>query len=258
MKRDKDKELWRSEVRDFLAEVENFTGNKITAGSLQQAIQDVNGKRRALLRLSALRKNSPSPISGKDCLLIEQISMYDDVPRFTAQLNALCDELETRVREGKGIGNPGAARLIVSGTPMALPNWKVPHVIETSGAVIVAEEMCTGLRYFENLVPENGETVNDMVGDIAARYLDINCACFTPNKPRMDKLVQLAEEYKADGIIHCSLAFCDPYLVEANRVEKALQEHNIPLLKLETDYGQEDSGQIKTRVEAFLEMIEKK
>ena len=125
---------------------------------------------------------------------------------------------------------------------MALPNWKAPHVIETSGAVIVAEEMCTGLRYFENLAPENGETVNDMVGDIAARYLDINCACFTPNKPRMDKLVQLAEEYKADGIIHCSLAFCDPYLVEANRVEKALQEHNIPLLKLETDYGQEDSG----------------
>lgn len=257
MKREKDKELWRSEVRDFLSEVENFTGNKITAESLRQAIRDVNGKRRALLRLSELRKNNPSPISGKDCLLIEQISMYDDVPRFTAQLNALCDELETRVKEGKGVGKPGAPRIIVSGTPMALPNWKVPHVIETSGAVIVAEEMCTGLRYFENLVPEEAGSVEEMTANIAARYLDINCACFTPNKPRLDKLVQLAEEYKADGIIHCSLAFCDPYLVEVNRVEKVLHEHNIPLLKLETDYGQEDSGQIKTRVEAFLEMIEK-
>lgn len=258
MKRDKDKELWRSEVQDFLIEVEKFTGNKVTSESLRQSIKDINGKRRALLRLSELRKNNPSPISGKDCLLIEQIAMYDDVLRFTAELNTLCDELEVRVKEGNGVGKAGAARLIVSGTPMALPNWKVPHVIETSNAVIVAEEMCTGLRYFENLVPENGETVNDMVCKIAARYLDINCACFTPNKPRMDKLVQLAGDYKADGIIHCSLAFCDPYLIEANRVEKALQEHNIPLLKLETDYGQEDSGQIKTRVEAFLEMIEKK
>jgi benzoyl-CoA reductase/2-hydroxyglutaryl-CoA dehydratase subunit BcrC/BadD/HgdB len=258
MKRDKDKDLWRSEVRDFLAEAEKITGNRITAASLRQAIKDVNGKRRALLRLSELRKNNPSPISGKDCLLIEQISMYDDVPRFTSQLNALCDELETRVKEGRGIGSPGAARIIVSGTPMALPNWKVPHIIETSGAVIVAEEMCTGLRYFENLVPDNGETVEDMVGAIAARYLDINCACFTPNKPRLDKLVQLAGDYRADGVILYSLAFCDPYLVEANRVENTLQEHNIPLLKLETDYGQEDSGQIKTRVEAFLEMIEKK
>ena len=44
-------------------------------------------------------------------------------------------------------------------------------------------------------------------------------------------------------------------LVEANRVEKVLKEHNIPLLKIETDYGQEDAGQLKTRIEAFLEMI---
>lgn len=71
----------------------------------------------------------------------------------------------------------------------------------------------------------------------------------------MEKLVRLAKEYKADGIIHCSLAFCDPYLVEANRVENVLKEHGIPLLKIETDYGMEDSGQLKTRIEAFLEMI---
>ena len=77
---------------------------------------------------------------------------------------------------------------------MALPNWKVPHVIETSGAVIVAEEMCTGLRYFENLVPEDGETVEQMVEAIAARYLDINCACFTPNEGRMKDIVRLARK----------------------------------------------------------------
>jgi len=71
----------------------------------------------------------------------------------------------------------------------------------------------------------------------------------------MDKLVQLAKEYKADGVIHCSLAFCDPYLVESHRVEKVLKEHGIPMLKIETDYGQEDSGQLKTRIEAFFEML---
>jgi benzoyl-CoA reductase/2-hydroxyglutaryl-CoA dehydratase subunit BcrC/BadD/HgdB len=181
MKREKDKALWLSEVQDFLAAVEEYTGNKVTAESMRQAIKDTNAKRRALLRLNELRRHDPAPISGKDCLLIEQISMYDDVPRFTAQVNALCDELEVRVKEGKGVAVTGAPRLILSGTPMALPNWKVPHVIETSGAVIVAEEMCTGLRYFENLVPEEGETLEQMVEAIAGRYLDINCACFTPN-----------------------------------------------------------------------------
>lgn len=136
--------------------------------------------------------------------------MYDDVPRFTAQVNALCDELEVRVKEGKGVAATGAPRLILSGTPMALPNWKVPHVIETSGAVIVAEEMCTGLRYFENLVPEEGETVEQMVEAIANRYLDINCACFTPNDGRMERIVSLAGERKADGVINCTLAFATP------------------------------------------------
>lgn len=255
MKRDKDRALWLSEVRNFLSEIEELTGNKVNEESMQRSIKEVNGKRKALLRLAELRKNKPAPISGKDSLLIEQIAMYDDVARFTAQVNALCEELETRVREGSGVGGQDALRIIISGTPMALPNWKVPHIIETSGAVIVAEELCTGLRYFENTVPEEGESTGQMLESIADRYLGINCACFTPNDGRMEKLVQLAREYKADGVIHCSLAFCDPYLVEANRVEKVMKEHGIPLLKIETDYSQEDSGQLKTRVEAFLEML---
>jgi benzoyl-CoA reductase/2-hydroxyglutaryl-CoA dehydratase subunit BcrC/BadD/HgdB len=255
MKRKKDRELWSSEIDEFITSVEETTGNKITADSLQQSIREVNGKRRALLRMAELRKNNPSPISGKDSLLIEQIAMYDDVERFTLKVNELCDELETRVKEGKCPENSAGPRIIVTGTPMAIPNWKVAHIIESSGAVIVAEELCTGLRYFENTVPETGDSIERMSGLIAERYLNINCACFTPNHGRMEKLVQLAEEYKADGIIHCSLTFCDPYAVEANRVEKVLKEKGMPLLKIETDYGQEDIGQLKTRIEAFLELI---
>ena len=255
MKREKDKSLWHSEVQDFLTRTEELTGQKITEESLLQAVKDVNGKRKALLRMSELRKNNPAPISGKDSLLIEQIAMYDDVPRFTQKVNDLCDELEERVKNGQGVMEPSVPRIIVTGTPMAIPNWKVPHIIEESGAVIVAEELCTGLRYFENLVPETEENMAQTVEQISARYLNINCACFTPNEGRMERLLELAEEYKADGIIHCALTFCDPYAVEANRVEKVLKEKGIPLLKIETDYGQEDAGQLKTRIEAFLELI---
>lgn len=255
MKREKDSILWRSEVQDFLTRMEELTGKRITVGSLQRAIKEVNGKRKALLRLADLRKNNPVPISGKDCLLIEQIAMYDDVERFTAKVAELCAELETRVKQKEGVKGPDALRIIVTGTPMAIPNWKVPHLIESSGAVIVAEELCTGLRYFKNLVPENGGSVEKMVEDIAKRYLQTNCACFTPNGGRMEELVALAREYKADGIIHCSLTFCDPYMIEANRVEKVLEEHEIPFLEIETDYGQGDIGQLKTRIEAFLEMV---
>ena len=257
MKKERDRSLWAGEVRDFMSRVEELTGQRITGDSLRRAVVEVNAKREALLRLAGLRKNSPAPISGKDSLLIEQIAMYDDVGRFTAKVNGLCDELETRIREGKGIGESGP-RLIVTGTPMAIPNWKVMHLIESTGAVVVAEEMCTGLRYFENTVREDGEDLDRTVEFIADRYLDINCACFTPNQGRMEKLLSLAEEYRADGVVHCALTFCDPYAVEANRVEKVLGERGIPLLRIDTDYSQGDAEQLKTRIEAFLEMISQK
>ena len=82
------------------------------------------------MRLNELRRHDPAPISGKDCLLIEQISMYDDVPRFTAQVSALCDELEVRVKEGKGVAATGAPAPDPIKYLMALPNWKVPHVMK--------------------------------------------------------------------------------------------------------------------------------
>lgn len=255
MKKERDRELWREEVKDFARLMEEFTGNNISAASLTRSVKEVNEKRRALQRLAELRKSDPAPISGKDSLLIEQIAMYDDVARFTARVNELCDELEKRVQNGEGVFPAKTPRVIVTGTPMAIPNWKVPHIIETSGAVIVAEELCTGLRYFENEVQEGAGEIDDILRNIADRYLGINCAVFTPNTGRLERLIQLVKDYRAGGVIHCSLSFCDPYAVEANRVEKALKEENIPLLKIETGYDQEDAGQLKTRIEAFIEMI---
>lgn len=138
---------------------------------------------------------------------------------------------------------------------MAVPNWKIHHIIETSGAVVVAEETCTGTRYFENLVDESATTMDGMINALADRYLKINCACFTPNKGREEDIIRLAKEYKADGVIYNSLQFCHTYNIEYANVEKALKEAGIPVLFIESDYSNDDVGQIQTRVEAFLEMI---
>lgn len=254
-KEEPDKELWFSEVKRFKKMMEDLTGNKITEDSLKEAIRKVNGKRKALQRLAELRKADPPPISGKDALLIEQIAFYDDVERFTQKVNELCDELEERVKQGIGVVAKGTPRIIISGTPMAIPNWKVPHIIETSGAVIVAEELCTGLRYFQDLTPETNGSLETMLKNIADRHIGIDCAVYTPNTERAEKVARLFKEYKADGVVHYVLSFCDPYAVEAYQVEKVAKRENIPLLKIETDYSQEDAGQLKTRVEAFLEML---
>ena len=94
-----------------------------------------------------------------------------------------------------------------------------------------------------------------MIKNLADRYLNINCACFTPNTGRIDDIKRYVEEYKVDGVIYSNLSFCHTYSIEYRNVEKALKEAGIPIMNIETDYSTEDAGQIKTRVEAFLEMI---
>ncbi|MBO8128977.1 MAG: 2-hydroxyacyl-CoA dehydratase [Peptococcaceae bacterium] len=250
--------LWLEEIRQLRQRLEDLTGQKVTKESLRDGIKKVNAKRRALKRLSHLRRLSPAPISGRDALLISQIAFYDDVERFTSQVNALCDELEQRVESGIGIAAKDVPRIVVTGTPMAIPNWKVPYIVESGGGVIVAEELCTGLRYFDALTEEEGDSLDDLLENVAARHLEADCACFTPNTRRMDKIVDIVKDYEADGVINYVLSFCDPYAVESYQVEKRLKSEGIPCLKIETDYSQEDAGQIRTRVEAFLEIIANK
>ena len=67
-------------------------------------------------------------------------------------VNKLCDELEKRVADGVSVFPAGTKRIMISGTPMAIPNWKMHNLIETSGAAVVCEETCTGTRYFEKLL----------------------------------------------------------------------------------------------------------
>jgi benzoyl-CoA reductase/2-hydroxyglutaryl-CoA dehydratase subunit BcrC/BadD/HgdB len=249
------RELWKSEVIRYLKSVEELTGRTITAEKLKQGIKIINDKRRVLQRLTRLRAASPAPISGRDALLINQISFYDDPIRFTAKINELCDELETRIQAGEGVAPADTPRLLLSGCPMAVPNWKLPYVVESSGAVIVGEESCIGTRNSRDLVDESGETLEEMIDAIADRYMKIDCACFTPNQERLDNVTALAKDLKADGVIHYSLLFCQPYTHESLKVDHALQAEGIPMLSIETDYSMEDVEQLKTRIEAFVETL---
>jgi benzoyl-CoA reductase/2-hydroxyglutaryl-CoA dehydratase subunit BcrC/BadD/HgdB len=150
------KAVLKREYIKFISRIENLTGNKITAESLRTGIEIVNAKRKAVYRLLETRAMNPAPISGLDSLLVNQIFFYEDPIRFTQQINALCDELESRVASGTGAFPKGTPRILVSGCPMAVPNWKVPAIVETSGAVIVAEESCVGERGTRNLVDKSG------------------------------------------------------------------------------------------------------
>ena len=185
-----------------------------------------------------------------------QIAFFDDPVRCTQMANRLADELEQRIQDGVSVFPEGTKRILITGTPMAIPNWKLHHIIETSGAAVVCEETCTGTRYFENLVDESKTTLEEQYHAIAERYMGINCACFTPNTGRIDDILRLAKEYNVDGVIDVNLKFCCLYDTEGYTVEAALKEQGIPVLGIETDYTDADAEQLRTRIEAFVEMLD--
>ncbi len=255
MKQACDRDLWQAELGRFKAKIEELTGKTITAAKLKEAVRLVNSRRQVLQRLNRLRAAIPTPISGRDVLLVNQISFYDDPVRFTAKIGELCDELEAKVKARQGIVPEGTPRLMLSGCPMAVPNWKLPYLIESSGAVIVGEESCIGTRNTRDLVDETPDTLEGLLDALVDRYFRIDCACFTPNVERLDHIVEMAKDLKVDGVVHYGLSFCTPYAMESFKVAKALEAANIPMLAIETDYSMEDVEQLKTRVEAFLEML---
>ncbi|RJQ28202.1 MAG: 2-hydroxyacyl-CoA dehydratase [Peptococcaceae bacterium] len=254
-KDEKDRNLWRSEIFAFKQKVEEITGKKVTAPELAEAATLLNARRASLQRLYDLRKADPVPLSGLDALLAVQVSFYDDPIRFTQQVNALCDEVETRVKEKTGVFPSGTPRVLIAGSPVVIPNWKIHSIIESSGAAVVCEESCTGTRLLTGDTVINKEDLDAQVAAIAERQLRTNCACFTPNRERIEDILNLCEKYAVDGVIYYSLLFCQPYLMEAVKVKEALERKNIPVLMLESDYGSGDVEQIRTRVQAFIEMI---
>jgi len=249
----RDKDLWRQEVLQFRSRLEELTGRKLEPVKLAEAVRLMNRKRRALARLNDFRKEANPPVSGLDALVVMQGALVDEPLRFAENLEALNGELEDRIRRGLGVAPAGAKRVMVSGCPSVMGNWKLHHLVESAGAVVVCDETCTGTRYFTALVEEGDGDLDDQIAAIASRYLSIDCSCFSPNDERIESVLRLAREFRVDGVVQYVLQYCHTYNVEAARVAAALKEAGVPSLKVVTDYSEEDTGQLRIRVDAFLE-----
>jgi len=254
-KTDMGRELWLSEVRAFRHRVEELTGNAIEREALADAIKLMNRKRRLLADMNEFRKAPRPPISGRDALVVMQGALNDDPARICDRLEMLNAELADRLERGVSPFPDDAVRVLVAGCPSVMGNWKIHHIIESSGGMVVCDESCTGSRYFTHYVDENGSTVDEQLAALADRYFKIDCSCFTPNTERVENVVGLATEYGADAVIQYILQYCHTYNIEAIRVNGALEKAGIPSITIESDYGEEDEGQLRTRVEALLESV---
>ena len=253
--------FWNDEIKHMKSQIEEFTGNKITRKSLKEAIEQTQRATKAFRRLQDLRKGPPV-IMGRDAMLVNQTYLWDDKKRWTEKTEALCDELEKRVQRKEWVCSPDTPRVLVTGTPMFWPdNWKLPTLVEEANpkGIIVADELCSGERILNDPVGVDEWSMDDMLSAIGDRYLMAStCPCFTSsdgNEDRINWLINKVKEWNVQGVIYYVVRGCMLYAMEYTRIKKALDKINIPVYYLDTDYTREDVGQMKTRVEAFLEML---
>lgn len=246
------KDFWLGEIKLLKRRIEQITGIKIATQRLKQAIQLLHKRQEVFRRFYELRKRNPPLINGRDSLLVVQSSFYDNIDKWIQKTEELCEEVKNRTL----FTLDRLPRLLITGAPIIWPNFKILNIIEEAGAIVVADELCSGTQWLYNPVEVDEWTEEGCLRAIANKYLLAStCPCFTESNDRIDRLLDLIKEFKVDGVIYHSLRLCQLYDIEFNRVRQVLKEKAIPLLNIYTDYSQEDVEQIKTRVEAFLEML---
>jgi benzoyl-CoA reductase/2-hydroxyglutaryl-CoA dehydratase subunit BcrC/BadD/HgdB len=253
--------FWKEELKAVKEKIEKLTGTKITNSKLKSAIERVQKASRAFRRLQNLRKGNPV-IMGRDAMLVNQTLMWDDIERWTQKTEELCDTLEKRMQRKVWAFPVETPRVMIAGTPIIWPdNWKLPNLVEEANpqGVIVADELCSGDRFLYDPVGVDEWTMEDMFNAVADRYLlPSTCPCFTSedgNEDRVNWIKTMVEERRVEGVIYHVYRGCMLYAMEYMRIKRVLDKMNVPVYYLDTDYTREDVGQIKTRVEAFLEML---
>jgi len=253
--------LWSEEIKTIKGQIEELTGNKIRGKQLKSAIELTQKATKAFRRLQELRKGPPV-IMGRDAMLVNQTYMWDDIERWTEKTEALCDELEERVSQKNWACPPDTPRVMLTGTPMIWPdNWKVPTLVEEANpqGILVADELCSSERLLFDPVGVDEWSMSDMLNAIAERYLMAStCPCFTSedgNEDRINWLLNKIEEWDIQGVIYYVIRGCMLYAMEYIRVKKVMDSKGVPVYYLDTEYTREDVGQMKTRIEAFLEML---
>jgi benzoyl-CoA reductase/2-hydroxyglutaryl-CoA dehydratase subunit BcrC/BadD/HgdB len=245
---------WHEEILRLKVFLEEHTGIPVEAAELKRQIRIQNRVRRLLDKVSRTCADWVVPVSGLDMMVVMETKSFSvDLESYSEKLEEFALELETLMGEGESVCSPDAPRILLTGCPAGKGSDKVLRIIEECGGIIVCQENCTGVKSLDILVDEDEE---DPFLAIAQRYLLIPCSCMTPNRGRLDLLGRLVREYRIHGVVDLTWQCCHTYNVESYVVKEYLeQEYGLPVLHIDTDYSSSDTEQLRTRIEAFVEML---
>ena len=254
--RDEDMERFVGELYNYSRQLEEITGQPLSYENLSEAFRTMANAQFQLSRFIDLRRKHPLIIRGSFAMAVMNAMSYTWTPEWTAQMTALNDELEALARSGENAVRENQPRILLTGSPVIFPNMKIPLLIEEMGGLLAADETCMGERGLYDPPAMADRTVDGMIRALANRSTrPCTCPTFADNKRRIYRIRQLIRDYRIQGVIYHVLRGCLVYDYEYQALEEEMGKLGIPVIRVETDYNEEDVEQLRIRVEAFLELI---
>ena len=241
------------ELKSFKNKLEQYLGISIKKDELWQSIQIYEKNRGLLKEVYHWRRKNPGILRGSDILNIVISSMV--IPK--EEHNKLLEELISDLRQNKlpQRETNGLAKVVLAGNICAFPD--IIDLIEDCNTLVVNDDLCTGSRYFSDSANQDVGIGGDPLSYIARKYLGKSpCPIKYDSEFRREQfLLDMVKESEADGVIFLLLRSCDTYFFDYPLLKKTLDKEGYPSLFIEYEQQTEAFGQMRTRVEAFAEII---
>jgi benzoyl-CoA reductase subunit C len=248
-------DFYRAELDTFRRSLGRFAEKEISDQNVAQAVRLYNENRRKVRELYELRKPSPPLISGAEIgkLLVSVVSI--PVAEATELVTNVIKEARER---GKVLATKSARLMVVGGQ---VDSVDFINLIENSGAWVVADDLCPGAREFFSDVRETA----DPIDGIAERYLSrVYCPRTFRGREgsyqdyleqRFGHIGRSIQDSKVDGVVLYIYKYCDPFGFEVPAMKSYIESKGTPVLHLEDEYSMSTIGRLRTRIQAFLELL---
>jgi len=237
-----------------LDELHERFGTDISEAAIRAAVEEHNEMCRIMTEISELRKADNPVITGYEFHILCLVSYACPTKLITPYLRETLEELKTREPDEKPAFR---ARVAIVGSEIDDPN--LTRLIEDVGALVVSDRYCFGSKPGREVIELSDD--EPALRQICRHYMEVSeCARYIADEKvlqRRETADRLAKEYKAEGIIYEQMKYCDYWGFERALVSHIMaEEYGWPVLSIDRLYNNGNSGQLRTRVQAFVESLE--
>ena len=252
-------ETYVRELKKAAGRISEMTGVKVTRQALAEEIKRQADVQREILAFSKLKSEGEPLLCGTHALAVMNAMAYDDLSVWGSHLKRLNGELRERKSRKAYLTGKKPPRILLTGSPITFPNVKIPLLVEEQGGVIVADETCLGDRGAGDLISVCDDSLSGYYRALANRSVKpCSCPIFPENEARIRRIEKAVRDARIDGIVYHVLRGCVVYDYEFEQFETYFGARGIPVIRLESDFSDEDVEPLRTRVDAFIEMLASK